>query len=105
MDYQRKNHLKLALLIGFLTIALFTILGFITSFAADGNQIAQWVLLIVFGLIALVLASYAIGYIILTLVGSDEVLEVPVTKKKVTPKKRSVKKRKKVTKKRKSKKK
>ncbi|MEK6903305.1 MAG: hypothetical protein AABW64_01510 [Nanoarchaeota archaeon] len=69
MQHKTQERKKWSVLIGFLTILLFSIFGFLTSTAAEGNSIARWILLIIFGTIALFLASYVIGYIILVLVG------------------------------------
>ena len=75
---------KWSVFIGFLTIVLFGIFGILTSAAANGNVIARWVLLIIFGAIAVVLASYALGYIILLIVGTPQKEEEPVTVPKPT---------------------
>lgn len=77
-DLQAKEKRKWSIIIGFLTIILFGIFGMLTSAAAEGNIIARWVLLIIFGAIAVALASYALGYIILLIVGKPkEDEEVP----------------------------
>jgi RsiW-degrading membrane proteinase PrsW (M82 family) len=77
MQTAEKQRKKWSVVIGFLTILLFSIFGFLTSAAAEGNSIARWILMIIFGTIALFLASYVIGYIILVLVGATEEQLVP----------------------------
>ena len=101
MDPIQATKIKYSVLIGFLTIALFTFLGLITSAAADGNPIARWILLVIFGAIAVILASYAIGYVILTIVGKEEEPEeAPKPKKKVVAKRENAAKKKVAKKKR-----
>ena len=104
-DNQKAHKIKWSIIIGFLMLALFTVIGIITSAAASGNPVAKWILLILFGTMAILLASYAIGFIILTLIQPEEKEEpipqpTPVVKKKTVAKRRTTpkKKAKKVTK-------
>lgn len=89
MNTETKQRQKWSVVIGFLTISLFSIFGFLTSAAAQGNNIARWILLIIFGTIALFLASYTIGYIILVMVGSPEnQMTMPKPTRKIKNRKR-----------------
>lgn len=94
----------LSVYIGFLIIALFSIIAYITSAAASGNLIAKWTLLVIFGAIAVLLASYAIGYIILMVMNIETNSEIPKPSKKTISKKKSISKKKTTSKKRKKKK-
>lgn len=58
--------------IGFLFLILLSILLYLFQSARTGGVIALWVLFIVFGAVALILASFAIGYILLLLTKQEE---------------------------------
>ena len=58
--------------IGFLFLILLGLLFYLFRSASTGGLVARWVLFIIFGAAALVLASFAIGYILLLLTKQEE---------------------------------
>ena len=73
----RKTQLSLA--IGFLALILLLIVLWLMQAAVAGETVARWVLLIIFGVAAVALASFGIGYILLLFVEPRE----PSQQKKV----------------------
>ncbi|MBS3144636.1 hypothetical protein J4208_03555 [Candidatus Woesearchaeota archaeon] len=63
---------QLSVFIGFLFLVLLSMLFYLFRSANDGGIIARWVLFIVFGAVALILASFAIGYIFMLLTNQQE---------------------------------
>lgn len=62
----------LSVFIGFLSLILLSILFFLFRAAVADNLVARWVLFLIFGTIAVVLASFGIGYVILLLTKKEE---------------------------------
>ncbi len=58
--------------IGFLFLILLGLLFYLFRSASTGGLVARWVLFIIFGAAALVLASFAIGYILVLLTKQEE---------------------------------
>ncbi|MBI1972522.1 hypothetical protein HYS50_00790 [Candidatus Woesearchaeota archaeon] len=58
---------RLSVFIGFLSLILLGIVFYLFRAAATGNLVARWVLFLIFGTLAVILASFGIGYVILLL--------------------------------------
>ena len=65
---------QLAVFIGFLFLILLGIVFYIFRAAVTGNIIARWVLFLIFGTAAVVLASFGIGYVLLLLTKTEKAL-------------------------------
>ena len=65
---------QLAVFIGFLFLILLGIVFYIFRAAVTGNIIARWVLFLIFGTAAVVLASFGIGYVLLLLTKTEKEL-------------------------------
>jgi len=63
---------RLSVFIGFLSLILLGILFYLFRAAAADNVVARWVLFLIFGTIAVVLASFGIGYVILLLTKKEK---------------------------------
>ncbi|GEM_PF-3453282 len=63
---------QLSVFIGFLFLILFSIVFYLFRAAAQGEVVARWVLFLIFGTTAVVLASFGIGYVILLITKSEE---------------------------------
>lgn len=63
---------RLSVFIGFLSLILLGILFSLFRAAVAGEVIARWVLFLIFGTLAVVLASFGIGYAILLLTKKEE---------------------------------
>ena len=55
---------KLSLIVGFLALILLLIVLWVMRAAVAGDVVARWVLFIIFGAVAVVLASFGIGYVL-----------------------------------------
>ncbi|HLC72868.1 MAG TPA: hypothetical protein VJH37_04770 [Candidatus Nanoarchaeia archaeon] len=63
---------RLSVFIGFLFLILVGIVFFLFRAAVNGDAVSRWVLFLVFGTTAIILASFGIGYVILLLTKTDE---------------------------------
>ncbi len=63
---------RLSVFIGFLFLILIGIVFFLFRAAVNGDAVSRWVLFLIFGTTAVVLASFGIGYVILLFTKSSE---------------------------------
>ena len=64
--------MQLSVFVGFLFLILLSIIFYLFRAAANGELIARWVLFLIFGTTAVILASFGIGYVILLITKTEE---------------------------------
>ena len=75
---------QLSIFIGFLFLILFSIVFYLFRAAITGDIIARWVLFLVFGITAIGLASFAVGYVILLLTQREQLRGTEVHYRRTT---------------------
>ena len=63
---------RLSVFIGFLFLLLFAVVFYLFRAAMRGDVVSRWVLFLIFGTTAIILASFGIGYVILLLTKTEE---------------------------------